>query len=250
MKNKTSLLAHEFAELAGVTVRTLHHYDCLGLLKPSGYTSAGHRLYGEHNFARLQQIVTLKFIGFPLKQIKNILDRNRLDLAATLRLQREILAEKRRHLEAAIEAIKHAEKMMTKRDEPDWEAFKKIIEVMKMQQDTQWMKKYYTEEQLAELGKRWSPELQERVSREWATLIKDVETAIAAGVDPASETAQALAARWSALIGEFTGGDPAIAASLKNLYADQANWSPTFKKPFSDEAEGFISRAVASRKQE
>ena len=62
--------AAEFAQLAGVTVRTLHHYDRLGLLKPTGHTAKGHRLYGERDFARLQQIVTLKFIGFPLKQIE------------------------------------------------------------------------------------------------------------------------------------------------------------------------------------
>ena len=78
----------DFAEKAGVTVRTLHHYDRLGLLKPSGRTEAGYRLYGERDFGRLQQIVTLKFIGLPLRQIKDLLDGSDLDLAATLRLQR------------------------------------------------------------------------------------------------------------------------------------------------------------------
>ena len=53
----------EFAEKAGVTVRTLHHYDRMGLLKPSGRTNAGYRLYGERDLVRLQQIVTLKFIS-------------------------------------------------------------------------------------------------------------------------------------------------------------------------------------------
>ena len=74
--------ANEFARLTGVTVRTLHHYDRLGLLKPSGRTPAGYRLYGERDFARLQQIVILKFIGFPLNQIKEILDRDSLPLTA------------------------------------------------------------------------------------------------------------------------------------------------------------------------
>lgn len=64
--------AREFALRAGVTVRTLHHYDRLGLLRPSDYTASGYRLYGERDFARLQQIMTLKFIGLPLKQIKAI----------------------------------------------------------------------------------------------------------------------------------------------------------------------------------
>jgi DNA-binding transcriptional MerR regulator len=69
----------DFAEKAGITVRTLHHYDRLGLLKPSGRTEAGYRLYGERDFVRLQQIVTLKFIGLPLRQIKDLLDGERLE---------------------------------------------------------------------------------------------------------------------------------------------------------------------------
>ena len=62
--------AIDFARLAGVTVRTLHHYDRIGLLKPSSYTSAGYRLYRKQDLIRLQQIVTLKFIGFSLNQIR------------------------------------------------------------------------------------------------------------------------------------------------------------------------------------
>src|SRR5215213_4243066 len=91
--------ASEFAELTGVTVRALHHYDRLGLLKPSGHTASGYRLYGARDFARLQQIVTLKFIGLPLKRIGEILDRDSFDLSTALRLQREMLGEKRRQLE-------------------------------------------------------------------------------------------------------------------------------------------------------
>jgi DNA-binding transcriptional MerR regulator len=67
--------AKEFAALTGVTVRALHHYDRLGLLKPSGRTASGYRLYGAGDVARLQQIVTLKFIGLSLKQIKEVLGR-------------------------------------------------------------------------------------------------------------------------------------------------------------------------------
>ena len=61
--------AHEFAELAGVTIRTLHHYDRLGLLKPSRRTEAGYRLYSESDLVRLEQIIVLKFLGLPLKRI-------------------------------------------------------------------------------------------------------------------------------------------------------------------------------------
>lgn len=64
--------ASEFAALTGVTVRALHHYDRVGLLKPTGRSAAGYRLYGAGDFARLQQVLTLKFIGLPLRQIKEV----------------------------------------------------------------------------------------------------------------------------------------------------------------------------------
>ncbi|HEX8183650.1 MAG TPA: MerR family transcriptional regulator [Blastocatellia bacterium] len=236
--------ASEFAELAGVTVRALHHYDRLRLLRPSGRTAAGYRLYGEGDFARLQQIVTLKFIGFSLKQIKELLDRGSFDLSAALRLQREIIKEKRRHLDLAIQAIEKAERVMSSGGEPDWEAFKKVIEVINMQKDMDWMNKYYSEEAQQKLAQT-PREVVEQGQQDWATLIKEAEAAVAQGEDPASEKAQALAVRWSNLIKAFTGGNPEISEGLSKLYADQANWPSTFQKPYSDEVGAFMCEAVA-----
>ncbi|MDT7689092.1 MAG: hypothetical protein QOJ70_829 [Acidobacteriota bacterium] len=241
--------ASEFAALVGVTVRTLHHYDHAGLLRPTGRTGAGYRLYGARDFARLQQILTLKFIGLPLEEIKALLERRALDLAETLRLQREALSEKRRQLDMALRAVREAESVVVRGGEPDWDAFKKIVEVITMQHDTEWMKKYYTEEQLADLARRGTPEVLERAQREWQKLIAEVQAAIAEGLDPASERAQALAARWDGLVEEFTGGDPGIRENLKRLYADQSNWPSTFQKPYPDDASGFISRTRAAKKE-
>ncbi len=244
--------AREFARAAGVTVRTLHHYDRIRLLRPTRYTEAGYRLYGARDFARLQQIVTLKFIGLPLKEIRKLLDARELDLAETLRMQRDVLGARRRQLDMALKAIDEAERAAETcgAGEPAWEAFRKVIEVINMEQNTEWMKKYYTEEQLADLARRGTPEVLERGQRDWAALIKEVEAAEREGVDPSSERAQALAARWQDLIEQFTGGDPGITESLKKLYADQSNWPADFKKPYSDEAAGFISRAKGARKQD
>ncbi len=237
--------ASEFARAAGVSVRTLHHYDRMGLLKPSRRKASGYRLYGEHDFARLQQIVTLKFIGLPLKQIKALLDTNSLDLTATLRLQREALSERRKQLDAALAAIDKVEQT----GGTDWEALRKIIEVIEMENNMDWVKKYYTEEQLADLARRGTPEVLERGQGDWAALIREVEEAVAAKVDPATEHAQALAARWENLIEQFTGGDVGIRENLTKLYADQSNWPQTFKKPYSDEAANFISAAKSASKK-
>jgi len=74
VKQDTKLYhTQEFARLVGVTVRALHHYDRLGLLRPKQRSQVGYRLYAERDFARLEQIVVLKFLGMPLKQIKSLL---------------------------------------------------------------------------------------------------------------------------------------------------------------------------------
>lgn len=247
--------ASEFARLAGVTVRALHHYDRVGLLKPSDQTSAGYRLYAERDFARLQQIVTLKFIGFSLKQIKAILDSDSFDLAEALRLQREILAEKRRQLDSAVQAIERVERLIKSDTEPQWEEFAGIIEVINMQKNREWLMSYYSEaarREIEERGKSWTPELQAKTEQEWAALVKDVEAAMASGEDPAGETAQSLAARWQALIEGFTGGNPEISSGLQKLWADEENWPSDFKQqaaqPFSAEVMTFIHKAMALRK--
>ena len=235
----------EFAKRAGVTIRALHHYDRLGLLKPSGRTAAGYRRYSDRDLVCLEQIVALKFIGFPLSQIRDLLHRKDLDLLATLRQQRLFIAEKRDHLDRAVRAIEQAEKVVATGPDHDWEPFRKIIEVIQMQTRKDWMKKYYTEEQLADLRKRWSPEVQAKSERGWADLIRDTEAAIARGDDPNSESGHQLALRRQELLSQFTGGDPGIEENLRKLYADQANWPDSFKKPVSDAVDSFLCQAAA-----
>src|SRR3984893_7867853 len=215
MKSSSEKLfqAREFAEVTGVTVRTLHHCDRLGLLKPSRYSSAGYRLYSESDVARLEQIIALKFIGFSLNEIKNILSRGSLDLASALRQQREAITEKRQRLDLAIQAIQRAEYVAGTNNQPGWETFIKIIEVINMQQNMDWSKKYYSEEAQREIQKRAATiprEVIEQAQRDWAVLIKEVETAVAAGEDPTSDKSQALAFRWMDLIKGFTGGNREI----------------------------------------
>jgi MerR family transcriptional regulator, thiopeptide resistance regulator len=242
--------AIEFARIAGVTVRTLHHYDRIGLLKPSGYTQAGYRLYRDQDLIQLQQIVTLKFIGFSLNQIKNLLYSNSFDLSIALSQQKEIISEKRQRLDLAINAIEKAQSLLVTNDEPDWEAFKQIIEVINMQSNMDWTKKYYSEEakqKIAERAATIPTEVIEQGQRDWATLIRDVETAVSKGVDPKSEPAAALATRWSELIKAFTGGDSGIQAGLNKMYSDQTNWPASFPKPYSDAAGDFIHQAIAAK---
>lgn len=81
----------DVARLSGVTVRTLHHYDRIGLLVPAGRSDAGYRLYGENDLLRLQQILTWRALGFSLAEIKRVLDEPGFDRTRALRHQREAL---------------------------------------------------------------------------------------------------------------------------------------------------------------
>ena len=245
--NEKLFQARKFANLAGVTVRALHYYDRLGLLKPSRYTGAGYRLYNERDFARLEQIVALKFIGFSLNEIKAILSRNEFDLAEALRRQRQAIEAKRARLDRAIQAIERAEYVVGSSNEPPWEVFAKIIEVINMQHDMEWSKKYYSDEAQAEIARRAATiprEVIEQAQRDWAALIKEVDAAVAAGEDPASEKAQALAARWSELLKGFTGGNREVQSGLNKMYADRANWPASLPKPFSEEVQAFMMKAM------
>jgi DNA-binding transcriptional MerR regulator len=243
-KGETLYQANDFAELTGVTVRALHHYDELGLLKPRR-SESGYRLYGEQEFARLQQIVTLKFIGLSLKEIKALLGRKKFDLESTLLIQREVIQSKRRQLDLVAKAIERADQALKSEGKPNWNLFRKIVEEIEMETQTEWMKQYYTQEQLDELSKRWRPEMQEQVTKDWNSLFQDAESL--ANEDPASSKAQALAERWEKQIAAFTGGNPEIADSLKKLYQDKKNWPETAKKQWgpslSKTAEEFINQA-------
>lgn len=216
--------AHEFAKLAGVTIRTLHHYDRLGLLKPRR-NGAGYRLYAERDLERLEHIIALKFLGLPLKQIKTLLGKTHFELSGALALQREVLNSRRELLNRTITAIEEAEEMLRRGNRPHAAILRRIIEVIEMQSNANWTEKYYSPEarQKMEVYKQgWSPELQERMSQEWTILFRDIEASL--DEDPAGAKAQALTDRWCNLVGQFTRGDKEISEGLGQMWGDRANW--------------------------
>lgn len=96
---------NEAAKLAGVSVRTLHYYDRIGLLKPAQVGENGYRLYGEEDFIRLQQILFFKELDFSLEEIKNILDNPRFDRISALKTHKQLLVDKKRRLENIIQSV-------------------------------------------------------------------------------------------------------------------------------------------------
>ena len=95
----------EVAELVGISVRTLHHYDEIGLLTPDETTEAGYRVYSDENLETLQQILFFKELGFPLKKIKEIIESPSFDREEALIMQHKMLLEKKRRLKKMIGTI-------------------------------------------------------------------------------------------------------------------------------------------------
>jgi DNA-binding transcriptional MerR regulator len=235
--------AHEFAQLAGITVKALHHYDRLGLLKPRR-NHAGYRLYSEQDLPHLEQIVALKFLGLPLKQIKALLDRGALGLPEALGLQRRILEEKRARLDRAIGAIERAEGILQSGASPGPAAIKEIIEAIEMhigmQNDIEFMKNYYRDEAWTSFRahhRDWP-------SRAWSDLFRDITAA--RGEDPAGAKARNLAARWRKLRVADSGGDVRVHQGLIRAWADRQFWPEAVQQQFAEFDFEEISRFVAA----
>ena len=96
--NKKLMSVHEVAELTGITARTLHYYDEIGLLKPTKVTEAGYRMYDDTALSRLQNILLFRELEFPLKEIKEILNSPNFDPSEVIAQQIELLELQYKHI--------------------------------------------------------------------------------------------------------------------------------------------------------
>lgn len=255
----------QLAEKAFVTIRTLRYYDKVGLLKPSYHSEGGHRLYTSEDLVRLEQILGLKFLGFSLTEIKRFLEKPK-SLTESLSMQKEIMKDKKERIEQAIEAIEEVEKVLAG-NKPDWESVLNLLRVIRLERDEDWWEKYYdtssqiakgnkgrewmektyTEEQrkrLEELHPGYTEEQARADALKWKELILHLKRLVAEGQDPAGQEAQDLARRWWELIQAFTKGDEGILQSLSQGIKD----SP-YPRPYTEEEEAFINRALEIYKQ-
>lgn len=221
--DETSLRVGEVAERSGLTVRTLHHYDRLGLVCPSDRTSGGHRLYDDADLERLYVVVGLRELGLSLERVGEVVSGS-LTVAETLQHQRVALDAQIAALTRARDRVMHAQRAEGGLD---------LLALMKEVVMSNTFEQYFDADQIVQLQRRRS-ELGERriteVENAWPELMARVDAAIAAGTDPASAEGRALAGEWSALLEEFHGGDEGLRDSLFRMYEEnrsqiEAEWS-------------------------
>jgi DNA-binding transcriptional MerR regulator len=232
----------EFAALAGVTVRALRHYDRLGLLKPRR-TAAGYRVYTDRDLQVLEQIVVLKFIGVPLKQIPLVRTNVPAELTNVFSRQRQVLEARRRLLSSTIDAVAAAEQSVQTTGHADATLFKRIIEVIELQQNNEnWRKQAYEliEQKRVRLS-AMSAEEREALRQRWLALFADVRAAL--DDDPAGPRGQALAARYLELSRSMA--DTTDEALADHFAAKPASFDPhTLLDELPDEQRAKIKRAL------
>jgi DNA-binding transcriptional MerR regulator len=209
----------ELARRTGLTVRTLHHYDAVGLLRPSARTAAGHRRYTVADVARLQQIASLRALGLSLDAVRAALDGDGADPAA-------ILERHGAHLRAQIALQERlAEKLEGLAAHLRYTGGASVEDLLHLIHATTMIEQHYTPEQLAQLERRRAEVGEARiqeVQRAWQDLFAEARRHMEAGTDPTGPEMQALARKAEVLIGEFTGGDAGIRQSLdRAVQADE-----------------------------
>jgi MerR family transcriptional regulator, thiopeptide resistance regulator len=210
------LTVGSLAKASGLTVRTLHHWDALGLLAPSERSGAGYRRYGPDEVARLYRILALRRLGLSLEEIAGVLEGSDLTTSVREHLARveEALATQRRLRDRLVSILD----VLDADGEPSINQLIDTIEVMTMHE------RYYTPEQLEQLSRRadaLGEDGMRKAQQDWADLLAEVEAERVKGTDPGDARMRELAGRWQALIEQFTGGDPEMAASLKQMYESE-----------------------------
>ncbi len=201
----------ELSRRTGLSVRTLHYYDEIGLLSPSRHTDGGHRLYGAPEIRRLQQITSLRQVGFSLEEIGDFLDDPQISFERTIESHILRLEERISQQHRLRDRLQRIAKRMRSNGDVSLDELIDAIELTTMQE------KYFTPRQVNQLEKRaellGSDRIKE-VQAEWEEILAGFRVAMRADTDPADPTVCALVERSVRLLEEFTGRDAAIYEAL------------------------------------
>ena len=234
----------ELAKRTGLTVRTLHHYEEIGLLAPSERTRSGHRLYGPADVERLQKIVGLRQLGLPLEGIRAALDGG-ATLASVLAQQVEHMRERIALERRLCERLESVQRWLRSTGEVSVDA---LIESMEL---TMKIESHYTAEQLEYLKQRRAQLGEDRireVEAAWPALIAAVRAEMEKGTDPSSERMQTLAQQWSGLVQEFTGSAPGIRVAAGRAFSSKVDQPGGFMGIDQALAE-YVGRAMSMLKR-
>ncbi len=236
----------KFAELTGVSVRTLHYYDEIDLLKPDFVDEqSGYRFYGDNALSRMQEIMFYRELDFSLKSIKEIISSTNYNKNEALRGQRELLILKKKRLEKIINAIEIAEKgeKIMNFNAFDNSEFEKLQKSYEKEAKSRWgnTDAYHEYEQKTE---KYSAEKQNDIGTVMNKIISEFSQAMVSGVKATDKTAFELVKRLQDFITEnqYTCTDD-ILLYLGEMYVADERFKKNIDKNGDGTAE-FINEAI------
>jgi DNA-binding transcriptional MerR regulator len=202
----------ELAKRTGLTVRTLHHYDDIGLLSPSARSDAGYRLYHDADLARLHRILALRRFGMGLAEIGTSLSGPDVPLSKLIERQVALLTRQIDEADALRKRLLCLQGQLGKGEQPDPADWLTTLEQMTMYD------KYFTQEELEQLPLYARGE---QLEAEWQALVAEVRGLLDAGASPADPQARALAKRWMATVTRDTNANPVLFAKLNTMHEQE-----------------------------
>lgn len=199
----------ELAKRSGLTVRTLHHYDAIGLLRPAARSGNGYRIYEQADVARLHQIQALKQFGLSLEEIGEFLLQPDLHLPQVVEQQIQTLSRQIEKASNLRNRLLHLHGQLLSGDEPDLAEWLSILRLMRF------FDAYFSAEELRQLpfARQDAPHFVE-----WRNLVSGVRDLMQRGVAPDDKSAMALASRWMLSLETDTRNNPQLLAKLSAMH--------------------------------
>ena len=215
-----SMKIGQLAKSTNITIRTLHHYDEIGLLKPSRRDDSGHRVYIEGDITRLHRIIALRKLGLPLDDIQKIIGESFAHIQEFLDRQIEKIECEITERQKTLRRLKGSSDYMNLKENVDVNDLVETIKELSIQES------YYSESELEELRAREDEIGNEKIKEimeEWPALIEKVREAMTKGVGPKNKEIQKIALRWLDVKELFSGGNNQLALNAKKLYQEHPN---------------------------
>jgi MerR family transcriptional regulator, thiopeptide resistance regulator len=234
----------QLADLAGVSIRTLHYYDEIGLLKPASYGENGYRYYDEPDVLRLQQILFFRELDFSLDDIKDILDRPEFDVLRTLEGHRQALEQKVTRLNRLINTVDNTISHLKGELEMSQKGLFEGFTEEKQKEYEQQARHRYGDAEVQESTERWNrytQEKKEKIKAEGEAVYRDILANMDNGYD-SPEVQQAIA-RWRQHLRYFYEPSYERLMGLAQLYREDPDFVATYQKMHPDMPQ-FLYKAI------
>jgi DNA-binding transcriptional MerR regulator len=236
----------KLSKKTGVTVRTLDYYDEIGLVNPSSKTSGGHRLYSENDVMRLERVLALKYMGFSLEQIKDILENSTSNWQASIQQQIELVKREQERLKRIEQALLNISYSIEFEGEVNWSVIFSTIHLFQKEPEEAFeqYKDYLSEGEMKKIMDMNAVNMSETDIQAWLKVINEIKNNL--DLDPASEQARRLVENWANQADDMFGHD-------EQLLGDMWEALQNFKEgiafyPMNEDVIHFIKRVAGAQK--